>query len=143
MNWKVSNWYWNVMEKEIKNSWSDKHFVSFVNFDVLGILLLNCISCVVSISARIAYQYNRTETAYLRQYFIHDKLRHIIIHRYWIDFFFFFFVPILYYTFCYVILLLQHNAGYQPTITSDDFRDALKTTKPSLNQTEIDRYSQM
>lgn len=99
MNWKVSNWYWNVMEKEIKNSRSDKHFVSFVNFDALGILLLNCISCVVSISARIAYQHNRTETAYLRQYFIHDKLRHIIIHRYWIDFFFL-------YLFCIILFVM-------------------------------------
>ncbi|XP_027844705.2 peroxisome biogenesis factor 1 [Aphis gossypii] len=38
---------------------------------------------------------------------------------------------------------LDLDVGSQLTITNDDFQDALKTTKPSLHQSDIDRYAQI
>ncbi|XP_025196709.1 peroxisome biogenesis factor 1 [Melanaphis sacchari] len=35
------------------------------------------------------------------------------------------------------------DVGSQITITNDDFQDALKTTKPSLHQSDIDRYAEI
>ncbi|XP_060858422.1 peroxisomal ATPase PEX1 isoform X1 [Metopolophium dirhodum] len=38
---------------------------------------------------------------------------------------------------------LNPEGGCQLTITNDDFRDALKSTKPSLHQSDIDRYREI
>lgn len=39
--------------------------------------------------------------------------------------------------------MLQLNNTCELTISADDFQEAIKITKPSLHQTDIDRYTQM